>query len=420
MEQQTSPTPQQTLDELANLATSAGIQAQRSQISVASAALDPLAALPGAEQIQAGYGHTLREVLQQPLVWADTARRTAVFCQETFSPLFHERRFNSIAITGSGSSHYAAELAAPVVEAGLGLPVRAIPAGDILTHGAAVLPLPSPVLLISLARSGNSPESVAAVRVVMQEAPESLFLSITCNQHGQLATAYPGDERVHSHLLHPRTHDESLVMTSSFTSMALALLGLAKHAEIETFLSDVRRCCLATQQALPEMADTLAALPFENIRRALFLGGGCQFGAAREAALKLTEMTAGRVVSMPETFLGLRHGPMAAVDSSTLVVALLPPELRARRYALDLLSELQRKNLGCATVTIDNGVPSTQVPVATSSTPDALPASFAALLGVMAGQWIGFFACRHHQLRPDSPAETGVITRVVEPFPLYH
>jgi len=371
-------------------------------------------------RVDAGYGHTLREITQQPLTWADTALRASAFAADVFRSQLEQGAFRSIAITGSGSSHYVAELAAPAIEAELGIPVRAIPSGDILAYGEGVLPKPGPVLLISLARSGNSPESVAAVRVVMKEQPDSRFLNVTCNAKGQLATEYPEDPRVQNLLLHPATHDHSLVMTSSFSSMALALIALACARNPDGFRQQAAQLCTVAREMMPSAATTLSRLPYERFQRALFLGGGCQFGASREAALKLTEMTAGRIVSMPETFLGLRHGPMAAVSADTLVVAMLPPDERPRRYALDLLQELRLKELGKVTVIPEElfgiSVSDEKAPPITQ----ALPEAFQALLGVLTGQWTGFFACLHHGLRPDAPAETGVITRVVPPFPLYH
>ncbi|MCW5965071.1 MAG: SIS domain-containing protein [Bryobacterales bacterium] len=407
------------LESLAALLNAEGIEAEVHSVAARSNALQELAGSSEVARIAAGFGHTLREIVQQPAAWADTALRAAAFAGESFSRQCHEHRFESIALTGSGSSHYAAELAMPSLEGRLALPVRAIPSGDLLAYGARMMPA-GPALLISLARSGNSPESVAAVRVVMEEKPGSLFLNVTCNANGKLATAHQGSDRVSTLLLHPRTHDESLVMTSSFTSMALALAGLAHTGRPEPYLSAVETLCDLSRRALPAMANAIAALPLGDIRRALFLGGGCQLGAAREAALKLTEMTAGRIVSMHETFLGLRHGPMAAVDRETLVVALLPPDARPRRYALDLLEELRRKGLGRATLVVDDGVYVDAEDLASLNARLPLPEELAALMGVLTGQLLGFFACLHHGLKPDAPAETGVITRVVEPFPLYH
>lgn len=374
-----------------------------------------------AGRVAAGYGHTLREIAQQPFVWADTALRAAELVKTVFLPRRTAGAFRSIAMVGSGSSHYVGELAAPAIQNRLGLPVVAVPAGNLLTHGKAVLPLPEPVLMVSIARSGNSPESVAAIRIAAREAPRTQFLHITCNPAGRLAQPAPDDPRAAVLALHPSTNDQSLVMTSSFTSLALAALALGYADAPAHYLAQAERLATDLERLLPELFRTAASLPYAISRRAIFLGGGCQYGAAREAALKLTEMTAGRVVAMAETHLGLRHGPMAAVDGETLIVSFVPPARRPARYAADLVSEVGLKSLGCGTVSAAAGeTPRRHEEGAPAATPGTeVDEGFAALENVVFGQSIGFSACRSRGLRPDAPSAAGVITRVVPPFPIY-
>ena len=110
----------------------------------------------------------------------------------------------------------------------MGVTAEAIGAGTLLTHGVAALPSGRPGLLISMARSGDSPESVAAVSLVIDAEPCMRHLAITCNHAGHLYTTYRDDPRVDVILLDDRTNDRSLAMTSSLTNMSLAarFLGL--------------------------------------------------------------------------------------------------------------------------------------------------------------------------------------------------
>ena len=62
----------------------------------------------------------------------------------------------------------------------------------------------------------------------------------------------------------------------------------------------------------------------------------------------MLEMTAGEVTTFPETYLGLRHGPMAAVDEGALVVCFLSADPVVRAFEVDLMRELDRKKLGAA------------------------------------------------------------------------
>ncbi len=79
--------------------------------------------------------------------------------------------------------------------------------------------------------------------------------------------------------------------------------------------------------------------------RAVFLGSSSRFGGARETALKILEMCAGRVASVCETYLGLRHGPMSFLDKNTVVVCYLSSDRTRRNYELDLLREIDQKQL---------------------------------------------------------------------------
>ena len=54
----------------------------------------------------------------------------------------------------------------------------------------------------------------------------------------------------------------------------------------------------------------------------------------------------GRVSATADTFLGLRHGPMSGVHDDTLVVCFLASDPITRSYELDLIRELNSKNLG--------------------------------------------------------------------------
>jgi tagatose-6-phosphate ketose/aldose isomerase len=211
-------------------------------------------------------------------------------------------------------------------------------------------------------------------------------------------------------------------MTSSFTSLALAALALGYADAPAQYLSQAERLCTDVAALFPGLLASAASLPYAEARRAVYLGSGCQYGAAREAALKLTEMTAGSVVAMSETHLGLRHGPMAAVDAHTLIISFTPTTQRAARYATDLVAELGIKALGCGTIAAVAGETPQRYEeggVVTTPPGKGIDECFAAIENVVLGQAIGFFACREHGLRPDAPSAAGVIARVVPPFPIY-
>jgi len=402
------------------MASHSNEMSQMSILGNKTKAFDSLAALAAAApaaQRELGYADTLREILQQPTTWQATAallREPSVQAQlqAALTP-----RPAQIVLTGSGSSIYASECIAPDLQQALGVPVQAIAAGTLLTHWRRALP-PGGGLLISIARSGDSPESAGVVDQLLAHAPDWRHLAITCNANGKLATQYRNEPRYASLVLDERTNDRSLVMTSSFTNLVLAGSGLGGRADT----GGVQRVAGCVQHVFEQQSDALAAIAYRNFDQAVYLGSGGALGAAREAALKMLEMSAGRVRTMAETFLGLRHGPMSSLDERTLVVAFLSPDPAVRAYEYDLLRELGRKRLGLARVLVGEGIADDVIGAqdvavdlaGLAASDDALPL----LADVAVGQVLAFFRCLALGGKPDAPAQ-GVLTRVVESFALH-
>jgi len=382
-------------------------------------ALGELLGVSGEEQLRRGYGHTLREIGQQPVTWLETTARMRglrVVVEESLDGV------GAVVFTGSGSSIYAAECVAPCLQRALGVPVSAVPAGLILTHPETCLPPTGSFLVVSLARSGDSPESRAVVDWLLECQPQARHLFITCNRDGALATSYRQRPDVRTIVLDEKTDDRSLVMTSSFTNLVLAGRALGGNAEAcEARALDLARAAAAL---LRERADVLDATARSGFGSVAFLGSGCRLGSAREAALKMLEMNAGEVFTFAESYLGLRHGPMSAIRPDTLVVAFLSSDPLVRAYERDLLSELDRKALGSRRVIVGAGVPSE---VVASTDALVLECGIAApgadedliLLDAVVGQLLAFFRCLAGGHRPDSPSEDSVITRVVSGFEIH-
>jgi tagatose-6-phosphate ketose/aldose isomerase len=378
------------------------------------------------QQHDAGYRHTLREISQQPVTWVETAAHLAGHI-ETFDKsllwVAGEGVPAAIVLTGSGSSVYVGECLSPVLQPRLGIPVQAVSAGELLIHPRNCLPPRGRTLLVSFARSGNSPESCGVLDSVRDTVPQCRHLIVTCNRHGRLATSYGDDPRVGTVVLDDKTCDRSLVMTSSFTNMALAgrLLGMTQ--ELAAYQDEARLLARAGAEILLQHMDALARVARSSFRSAIFLGTGARFGAAREGALKMLEMTGGRVLSFPETYLGLRHGPMCAVDDGALLVCFLARDPVTRAYEVDLIHELNRKRLGARKVIVGSEVPEDLVGkddlVVETPALQAVSDGGAPILDVLVGQLLAFFRCLHSGLRPDMPSAEGVINRVVEDFVIH-
>jgi len=393
--------------------------AAQSQDSVAE-----LLARTPEEQQHLGYFHTIREICQQPSTWTLTSE--LMVCS-TPALIHGLEGISSLALTGSGSSEYAGDCVRMALQKELGINVLAVAGGALLTHGTQALPIGRPALIVSLARSGDSPESVGALALMLKTEPELRHLVLTCNRKGSLANAFREDPRVVTITLDERTNDRSLVMTSSFTNLVLAarILGLlqdpSRYQSICTALASGARVLLQTQ------VGALAQVSKAPFRRVLFLGSGARFAAAREAALKMLEMTAGRVSTACETYLGLRHGPMSAVHDDTLLVCFLSSESRLRAYEADVLQELAQKQLGLFRLIAGDRVPRELIAPRDVVIPYEIPFEHAGdagddslpVMDVIVGQILALFRCLAEGLRPDAPSASGVIQRVVQSFPLH-
>ena len=372
------------------------------------------------EQERNGYFHTLREILQQPSTWLDTAERMLGKAAE-LSPLVEGIR--SLALTGSGSSEYAGVCVRLVLQNALGVATQTVGGGALLTHGVRAIPPERPGLMISLARSGDSPESVGAVSLMLDTAPRMRHLVITCNQQGRLATTYRDDPRVQVVALDERTNDRSLVMTSSFTNIVLAARALGMLQFPDRYRALCRDLSERAGRLLGTSFPILSRVAATDFNRVLFLGSGSRFGAARESALKMLEMTAGRVIAISETYLGLRHGPMSLIHSDTLVVCFLSSDPQIRAYESDLIRELSRKQLGLGKLIFGERIPKDLAGAADVVVECAGGASLSdedwPVLDVIVGQVLAFFRCRKEGFQPDSPSSDGVIQRVVQGFALH-
>lgn len=388
---------------------------------VLSPSLSRLHGADAAEQSARGYADTLREILQQPATWQGTAARLAGDEAGALMQALLATRPAHIVFTGSGSSVYVGECLAPVLQAALGIPCLAIPAGTLLTSRRGVLP-PGRGLLVSIARSGDSPESTGVVDQVLAAEPGYTHLAISCNAQGKLATRYRDEPRMHVQLLDERTNDRSLVMTSSFTNLLLAGTGLhhAIAGGADARLADA--AAAAANAVFARHGDALEVVARQPLSASVYLGSGAALGAAREAALKMLEMSGGAVRVLPETFLGLRHGPMSWLGEDCSVVAFLSGEPSVRGYEYDLLRELTRKGLGRTRVVVGESIPVDVL--GEEGVAVELPGFYALeeaqqlMVHVVVGQLLAFFRCLALGQRPDAPSQ-GVLTRVVESFVIH-
>src|SRR5436853_924764 len=167
---------------------------------------------PEREQKQLCYFHTLKEICQQPWTWLRTCDRLIASRDGLKQDVAGIR---SLALTGSGSSEYAAECVCLPLQNELGICTESISGGSLLMFGGKALPPGRPGLLVSLARSGDSPESSGAVELLLATEPRYRHVVMTCNEQGSLARAWRENEKVHVIALTATTQLTTVIETSS-------------------------------------------------------------------------------------------------------------------------------------------------------------------------------------------------------------
>jgi len=249
-------------------------------------------------------------------------------------------------------------------------------------------------------------------------------LVITCNAKGKMAELCARhSDRAFALVLDDTVNDRGLAMTSSFSNMLIAGECVAHLDDLDRFGAVVSQLCDAGRQFVPLAAEVAAEITTLACNRACFVGSGVLRGVADECALKVVELSAGKITTLAETPLGLRHGPMSNVDANTLFAAFLSSEPRRRGYELDLLREIDRKRLGRMRIAVTTGDAGDVADLAdyrlTLGLPSDFPDNCRPALDVILGQLLGLFASMRCGLKPDLPSPNGAITRVVQPIKLY-
>lgn len=298
---------------------------------------------------------TETEIRQQPACWIRSLTnidnlRSAI--DDFLAPLLRKDDLR-IVLTGAGTSAFIGEIVAPWLARHTGKNISAVPTTDLVTNPMDYLNAEHPLLLVSFARSGNSPESVAAVELANQFVPDCYHLSITCNESGSLYQNAVNSDNAFALLMPAETHDRGFAMTSSITTMMASCLAVfAPEAIGSRTFRDVADRCQTILTSLGEFNN--GVFGNEPWRRIVYLGSGGLQGAARESALKVLELTAGKLVAFYDSPTGFRHGPKSLVDNETLVVVFVSSHPYTRQYDLDLLAELRRDKQAMRVVAISD------------------------------------------------------------------
>lgn len=391
--------------------------------------LSQLLALPEEEKSSRGLLHTPAEIAQQPSTWPSTfelfeKRRAEI--REFLRAAGIQREADTrptVFLVGAGTSDYIGRSLPQLLRRLWECEVVAVPSTDLLTNLQDWLVPGRRYLWISFSRSGESPEGIAVLQQALETHPDIHHLIVCCNAQGRMLRETTGCKQVLGIPLPDAVQDRGLAMTSSFSNMVIFGQCLANIANPSAFQSTLDQLVESGKSFLEIAAESAAELARGPFKKACFVGSGPLKAIAKESALKLLELTSGKTQAMSESPLGLRHGPMAALDNETLFVAFLSGEPTIQKYEIALLEEIGRKRLVKSQVVICQSPvgqsATTQLranadQVLAHNTSEPLSDDYRPALDVIFGQLLGLFFSMRWNLKPDNPSPSGAISRVVQ------
>lgn len=366
--------------------------------------------------------NTAKEITQQPTVWKEAVLNIKKNKNKIndFINKFSSIKDSRIILTGAGTSAFAGETCEPYLTNLLNKRVEAIATTDLVASPQSYFIKGIPTLLISFARSGNSPESVHAVKLANQLVDDLYQVIITCNEEGKLAQNTKDDEKSLLLLMPKETNDLGFAMTSSFTTMVLSAMAIFNMSNIESFIEDVDKLSVSVNDFLVNNTHKVNKLVNEKFERIIYLGSSTSKAIARESALKVLELTGGIVNANYDTPLGFRHGPKSVIDDTTITVIYISNYDYTRMYDLDLAREMltHRKKdkvvvIGCD-IDKDISNKADYIFELDNINYSVKNEALLPLQQIIFGQMLSFLKSINLNITPDNPCPTGEVNRVVQ------
>ncbi len=364
--------------------------------------------------------NTTTEIKQQPELWLDTLNiyKENLDAVEQFlaaARAMGEGRL-SVVFTGAGTSDYVSDTVAPYLRRCGDIALydfKPVATTDIVSAPWDFINPNEPTVLVSFARSGNSPESLAAVDVARKYVKNIKFLNITCAPEGKLAVESAGDPDALTILI-PRANDKGFAMTGSYSCMTLLATLIFDAASLEQKTAWVEAIAKMGEDVVAR-EDEIAAYLTGDYNRVTYLGSGSFVGLAQEAQLKILELAHGLVATSWDSCMGYRHGPKSFVDDKTLVFVFANNDAYTRQYDLDILNEINGDGIAQKTIAVQQaGDTQFDGTAFTFEGSELLPEAYLALPFVMVAQTISLLNSVRVGNTPDTPSPSGTVNRVVK------
>ena len=372
------------------------------------------------ELLELGAEITTREIYQQPDVWKEAfeayqAKREeiAAFLQE----IADKHDYIKVILTGAGTSAYVGDTLVPYFKEVYDerkWNFNAIATTDIVANPETYLKKDVATVLVSFARSGNSPESVATVDLAKALVDDLYQVTITCAAEGKLALQAHGDDRNLLLLQPAASNDAGFAMTSSFTSMMLTALLVFDPTEFSVKAERFEVVSSLARKVLDNAADVKELVDLD-FNRVIYLGAGPFFGLAHEAQLKILELTAGQVATMYESPVGFRHGPKSLINENTVVLVFGTTTDYTRKYDLDLVREVAGDQIARRVVLLsDQAFGLENVKEVALGCGGVLNDIYRVFPYIVYAQLFALLTSLKVENKPDTPSPTGTVNRVVQ------
>ncbi|MCQ1060712.1 SIS domain-containing protein [Photobacterium sp. ZSDE20] len=358
--------------------------------------------------------HTAKEISHQPALWHNLAQildSQAIHWQAFLQPLLADPKLRIILI-GAGTSAFVGDAVAPFIQTNNRFNVASIPTTDLVSNPAEYLDPSRKTLVVSFARSGNSPESVAAVELVDQLVENSYHLFLTCNPDGKLSRHANSHDNAFCLHMPDGSNDQSFAMTSSFSCMLMSAISIFGSESPEQRNANIAKVATLCEGKISEWQDTVKTLAAQPYQRLITLGSGGLAGVAREASLKSLELSAGKVMTAFDSSLGFRHGPKFTINEQAVVIQYLSNNPYTRQYDLDLYNEIQNDNQVGIHIAL-SGSRCDGEHVFELGQPE-LSDSWLCFPYIVFSQMLAFEKSLQLGLGPDNPCPTGEVNRVVQ------
>lgn len=362
---------------------------------------------------------TVEEVAQQPDLWLETLEIYEENKEkiESFIDRISEGKEKvRVIFTGAGTSAYVGDIAVKhlLLKKNRNLVFESIPTTDIVSNPYLFFNKEETTVLVSFARSGNSPESIKAVDLANQLVDDIYHLAITCAKEGKLSQDLKDKDNAFVLLMPDKSNDKGFAMTGSFTCMLLSsILIFDKDINEEEKKNNVELIAKLGKNVV-ERDEEIQQFVDLDFNRVVYLGSGVFAPLTREAQLKILELTAGEIVTCFDSSMGFRHGPKSFVNEKTLVFDFVSTNEYTRKYDVDILNEIYENDIAVETVAITKDNLNENFKEFSLNEATNIEDIFLVFPYIMVAQTVAIMASLKVNNKPDTPSATGTVNRVVK------